>query len=136
MPILSNQVLSSQALLWHRLKAVRSAHQQGALLPPAAAQDLDFILSSLPDPWRDAVLLPELPPPKWTLFSAVAPAGPLAEGPDPLTGEDRLTEVWPSGRLHPLTVPALRPQGHPKLPSSPYARNLEMHGYRQTLRTS
>ena len=114
MPITSNQVLSSQALSWHRLKDIRSAHQQRAHLPPAAVQDLDFILSSLPDPWRDAVLLPELPPPKWKLFPAVAPAGPLAEGPDPLTGEDRLWEVWPSGRLHPLTLPALPPQGHPQ----------------------
>ena len=90
MPILSNQVLSSQALLGQRLKVVRSAHQQRALLPPAAAQDLDVILSSLPDPWQDAILLSERPPPKRKLFHAVAPAGPFAMGPDPLTGEDRL----------------------------------------------
>ena len=113
-PVPPSSMVSSTALLWYRLKDVRSAFLQQDHLSLDARLDLAHILHSLPVPWRNVVTCPQLPPATWTSFSQDVEPGPrIFEGPDPTSDEIRLWELWPSGRLHPLLADHPRPLGPP-----------------------
>jgi len=99
---------SDLARTWSRLRDVRSAWETRADLPVDAGRDLLSILDKLPPQWKEVVCLPHLPAAQWQMHSPVRPLGPgnlrwpLLQGPDPLSGETCLWELWPGGRLHPF----------------------------------
>ena len=113
-PIKLDTMSSHEASTWFRLQDVRVAFLSGQQLSPSAVSDLDSVIARLPLPWKTAVTLPDLPPSPWNLFSPLGDSGPILEGPDPSSGCVRLWELWPSGRLHPLPLPAPLPNSPPR----------------------
>jgi len=112
-----NAVSSPEAKSWMTLHHVREALHSGEL-SPQAQQDMDSILALVPEPWRAAIERPTPPPSPWQALSAPTDTQQLFQGPDPTDGEMRTWELWPSGRLHPLT-PAPGPWAlrDPRLPA-------------------
>ena len=102
-------VTSPEAKRWLTLKLVREAyHQPEGTLSQDAQRDLEVILAALPGPWRAAIEQPQPPTVDWQALSAPLDERQLFQGPDPVTGDIKTWELWPSGRLHPLT-PTPRP---------------------------
>jgi len=114
--LLPSQLSSPEAQQWLRLMDVRAAHLGRHALSPAAQADLDVVVAWLPAPWRAVVCEEGLPGAAW--LALPSPAGDDSvwfQGPDPVSGEGRLWELWPSGRLHPLPD-GLAPAPGPGLP--------------------
>jgi exonuclease III len=100
---------------WLRLRQVRAAWVRRAALAPAVHQDLMRVLDALPHSWKDQVTSAEEPESDWTEVYAPDDGSPsVFEGPDPMSGEVGLWELWPGGRLHPLSVPFVRPNHRPR----------------------
>lgn len=114
-PIRVEDMASADAATWVRLRDVRTAVLNRPALTACAAQDLEVILSRLPSQWHQVVHLQELPNCTWRMFTNAAGHRPVLQGPDPISEDTRLWELWPSGRLHPLPADALVPEG----PSNP-----------------
>lgn len=114
LPIRVEDMASADAIAWTRLRDVRTAVLNRQVLSASAAQDLDFILSRLPPQWHLVVHLQELPDSEWRMFSNVASHRPVLQGPDPVSENALLWELWPSGRLQPLPVDARVPEGPTK----------------------
>ena len=95
------------ARTWLRLRDVRHACQARGDLTAAVAADLDTILQRLPQPWRTAVLQPEVPVARWRALSDPDDEVQVFAGPDPLRSglEPSSHILWrlvPTGRLVPL----------------------------------
>ena len=89
---------------WLRLADIRGAFYNRAVLGAAENADLDLILARLPPPWQALLVDPEPQRAPWAMLPRRHDHGslPLLQGPDPLTGDMKLWELWPSGRLHAL----------------------------------
>ena len=110
-PVTPADVSSATALTWHRLRDVRDAHlRRDALLPDERA-DLAAVLARLPAPYQAQVVSAAPAAPAWTALHARGADVGVFEGPDPMTGESGLWELWPSGRLHRLDEGSVRPAG-------------------------
>ena len=100
-PVRPLDMSAASSKQWVRLADVRSAHLQRAQLSAAEAADLDCILGLLPPPWRAAVTDPAPVHSPWSSVPPLPDIGlPVFHGPDPVSGELRLWELWPGGRLH------------------------------------
>lgn len=121
LPGIDHSIVSTpEAKGWLTLHQVWTALHSGTL-SPLAQHDMTTILESLPEAWRAAVEQPTPPPSPWQALSDPTDTQQFFQGPDPTNGELRTWELWPSGRLHPLTpspgpwalrnpdAPALRP---------------------------
>ena len=141
-PIHVEDMASEVAVAWVRLRDVRTAVLNRQALSESAAQDLEIILARIPPQWHQVVHLQELPDCDWRLFTNVAGHRPVLQGPDPVSEEARLWELWPSGRLHPLPVDAQVPEGPtkpaliqllPKPKSAWLRQDLDQHAAQQAL---
>ena len=88
----ASDLTSPLARTWRRLGDVRAAHLDRPRLTTPETQDLNMIITALPEPWRVAVsgFLPD-PPPLWREVSAPGAALVIIEGPD---NETHLPVLW------------------------------------------
>lgn len=108
-------VQSDTAKSWLRLRDVREAHLHRQQLTEEERVDLALVLSRLPVTWRakvEAVTPPDSPWHAWATTGTTATV--TLEGPDPLSGNVGLWELWPSGRLQKLQQDQVRPAGPPR----------------------
>ena len=110
--ILHTAVDTASALTWHRLRDVREAYLHREQLALNTRADLAAILARLPAAWRTAVTARNNTiTSEWTALHQPGAAVCIFEGPDPMTEEVHLWELWPSGRLHQLEATHPRPPG-------------------------
>lgn len=110
----ASALASATGRTWLRLSQVRAAWQARASLAADVLADLHIVLSAIPQPWKAAVTDHQTPDPLWAELFSQEGAPSVFEGPDPQSGEQRLWELWPGGRLHPLSYPFVRPHRTPR----------------------
>lgn len=100
---------------WLRLRQVRAAWIRRTTLSEAVQLDLQRVLDALPLNWRAKVSAEEDGVSGWSEICAPDDGSPsVFEGPDPMTDELSLWELWPGGRLHPLSYPMVRTNRQPR----------------------